>query len=590
MSEILTGNTSEKWEQIKTHPFYKKDVEDLVALGERLLEKPCETLLRSDYLRFVRDGNRSVYESIYFERRRRISCFSILTRLFGEKYLDPLCDALWLVMDESTWVVPAHMGDMFSSPEKREGFLDLFATETGALLAETYHILSDVLPTDVSERILTLVRKRVVEPYLENYYWWMDGHNNWSAVCTSQAALCILYVGTHEQFRRAEPHINRTMNIFLSSYGEDGCCLEGLSYWAYGFGTFLNYADAVKNYTKSHRGVSPYEARLSPEKAEGAHNASVGVIDYFAREDVKRCCAFASNMRLSGDYAVAFSDGTVNYRYPRALFYIINKEYPGLIEYPDKSLSSSSISAGSHNFIRYLLWSDPDADYGTELKRGTVFYKSGQWFIRNEEKYSLAAKGGNNDEPHNHNDVGSFMITAPSGILLCDTGSGEYTRQYFEPGHRYSFLVNSSRGHSLPIINGYLQSENTPDARLLENTETTFAVGIERSYKDPTLLSAVRRFECLESEIRISDTLEFSDSPKSLTERFVSFEKPELFDGCVRICENAEMRFDPKKFDAFLSSEEYIDHAHRTQTLYFIDLCAKDLEKNEQLSVSILIK
>ena len=61
----------------------------------------------------------------------------------------------------------------------------------------------------------------------------------------------------------------------------------------------------------------------------------------------------------------------------------------------------------------------------------------------------LAAKGGHNQEMHNQNDVGNFVVHVNGETLIPDVGRGRYTRAYFGP-QRYSFFVNSSRGHSVP--------------------------------------------------------------------------------------------------------------------------------------------
>ena len=589
MYEILSGNTPEKWEQIKTHPFYEKDRAMLISEGEKYLKNPPEVLLWSDYSRFMRDGDRKCYEKGYFDRRRRVAYLAILTKLYGDKYLDALCNTMWLIMDESTWVVPAHMSNMLGDAEKRITHLDLFSTETGALLAETYHVLKDVLPAQVSERLISMVKERVIDPFFRYHYWWMNGENNWASVCISQIALCIMYIGTSEDFRRAEPEFNHVMNLFLSSYGEDGCCLEGLDYWSYGFGTFLNYADAVKNYTSNENCLNRFENALPTEKREKAHNVQTGVIDYFVRDDVKKAAVFASAMRLNGDYAVCFSDAYDKYSYPRSHFYIINKHYPGLLEYPKSSLSKQSISAGSHNVIRYFLWSDPDAEYGGKIKNNTLYYEEGQWFIRNCEKYSISAKGGHNNEPHNHNDIGTFMITTPEEIVLCDTGSGEYTRQYFDNRYRYDFLVNSSRGHSLPIINGSYQSFGTPKAVVLEHTDDTFEVNITSSYKDPTLKSLCRRYECYDGKITLTDSFEFSMKPESVVERFVSFTEPKKENGNIFVGKNTQILFDEKAFDSSISSEVYSGHGGSTAKLFFIDFKHKDPSEKEKLVFEIII-
>ena len=68
----------------------------------------------------------------------------------------------------------------------------------------------------------------------------------------------------------------------------------------------------------------------------------------------------------------------------------------------------------------------------------------------------IAMKGGNNDESHNHNDVGSFIVYADGEPLLIDVGVGEYTSQTFS-ADRYSIWTMQSAYHNLPTINGINQ-------------------------------------------------------------------------------------------------------------------------------------
>ena len=65
----------------------------------------------------------------------------------------------------------------------------------------------------------------------------------------------------------------------------------------------------------------------------------------------------------------------------------------------------------------------------------------------------MAVKGGTNQEPHNHNDVGSFFYVLGSDMLLEDLGAGEYTADYFGE-KRYHIFCNSSFSHNVPILCG----------------------------------------------------------------------------------------------------------------------------------------
>ncbi|MFJ2374236.1 hypothetical protein ACIOZL_15690 [Streptomyces sp. NPDC087769] len=65
-------------------------------------------------------------------------------------------------------------------------------------------------------------------------------------------------------------------------------------------------------------------------------------------------------------------------------------------------------------------------------------------------------KGGHNEELHNHNDLGSFVVAVDGEPLLAELGAGFYNGQYFGPD-RYDILCTGSQGHSVPLLNGTVQ-------------------------------------------------------------------------------------------------------------------------------------
>ncbi len=64
------------------------------------------------------------------------------------RYLERIADGIWLICEESTWCVPAHVNFQRSGvglPDVREPVLDLFAAETAAALAWTVYLLAGAL-------------------------------------------------------------------------------------------------------------------------------------------------------------------------------------------------------------------------------------------------------------------------------------------------------------------------------------------------------------------------------------------------------------------------------------------------------------
>ncbi|CAG2183336.1 unnamed protein product, partial [Oppiella nova] len=61
----------------------------------------------------------------------------------------------------------------------------------------------------------------------------------------------------------------------------------------------------------------------------------------------------------------------------------------------------------------------------------------------------LGAKAGTNDESHNHNDVGNFVLYVNGLPALIDIGVGTYTKDTFGP-HRYDIWTMQSQWHNTP--------------------------------------------------------------------------------------------------------------------------------------------
>jgi len=89
----------------------------------------------------------------------------------------------------------------------------------------------------------------------------------------------------------------------------------------------------------------------------------------------------------------------------------------------------------------------------------------------------VALKGGNNDEPHNHNDVGSFSVVVGTNMVICDPGGEVYTKRTFS-AHRYDSKVLNSFGHDVPVIGGSLQKTGAAARGVILASDFTAAADI----------------------------------------------------------------------------------------------------------------
>ena len=139
--------------------------------------------------------------------------------------------------------------------------------------------------------------------------------------------------------------------------------------------------------------------------------------------------------------AVSFSDGGDVFSIGSGTICYLRSIYGEDVKYPSVELLSYG---GNIYCINELLWFDTDYKEDEARSFAEVFEDS-QWMISRNDTYSFAAKGGNNGEPHNHNDVGSFMIVADDDTVpLADIGAEKYRRETFRPETRYNILNHAS--------------------------------------------------------------------------------------------------------------------------------------------------
>lgn len=537
VSLFAAARNPDTWKSIRENTFYKEALEDVIKAGNGFLSEPIRALRFSDYKIFDTTGSRKEYEDEYFHRRGRLNTLAILSLALEEdRYISALEDAIWAICDEYTWCLPAHLyGESLVVLKEPKGYekqtlqrhksirehdrnVDLFASDTGHSLAEICSLLENRLSPLVVHRARELVKKRVLDSYsrINPAFWWETCNNNWAAVCAGAVGSAALYL--IEDSSALAPVVLRvihSLEAFLSGYENDGACTEGLGYWNYGFGFYATFAQLLRERT-------------------------CGKIDLMQGEKIRQICLFQQKCYLSENKVVSFSDAKLTSQFYPGLTNYLKSRYEE-VEIPELKYSCKFSDIRCHSWpsdIRNFVWASPDMA-STGLSDASYYLKDAQWLVTRlntgGSTAAFAAKGGHNGESHNHNDVGHFILHVNGESLLTDTGSGEYTKQYFGP-ERYSYLCNSSRGHSVPIIDGSYQQEGKEySATVLEQSSTCdneiFSMDIAKAYSDSNLLSLKRSFvfeKNRQPRLVLKDSYRFAKSPKAITERFVTFREPML--------------------------------------------------------------
>lgn len=435
--------------------------EELIRRGEERLGQPWQQLLATRFLEYVRIGNRTGYEQDSFARRRMLSEF-----LFAEcaeskgRFLDAIIDGVWLICEETYWGVPAHVhlqkaGD--GLPDIAEPTVDLFVAETASTLAHVAYLLEssfDAVSPLIVERIEYEIDRRLLTPLLErDDFGWMSLNtqqrpNNWNPWINSNWMACVLYIEADDSRRQQAIHkILSSLDRFIASQPADGGCDEGPLYWGRSAGSLFDCLDLI------------FEAS----------NGQVNVFDEPLIQDMGR---FAYRAHINGRHYINFADAspinhldaTLLYHYGKHIHDTDLMAFGAWINEARRQAGSVDSSAGAPlRFLRALFRStDMEIAPAYAPQHRDVWLPELQMMAARDKGQSgdglyLAVKGGHNDERHNHNDVGSFIVYENSRPLLIDIGVGIYTDKTFS-AQRYGIWTMQSAFHNLPTINGFQQA------------------------------------------------------------------------------------------------------------------------------------
>ena len=147
----------------------------------------------------------------------------------------------------------------------------------------------------------------------------------------------------------------------------------------------------------------------------------------------------------------------------------------------------------------------------------------------------------------------------------------------FLPDIRYTFIQNSSFGHSVPIINGEQQMSGAEFcAKNVRASENSFELDIENAYQKGLSEKIHRRFDMGNGRIILTDRFEKTEK---VTERIISKKRPEIRAGELDFG-NAKILFNPEKCSVSIEKDGFLaPNCVDTITIYKIDFALKESEK-----------
>ena len=567
----------------------EQDKTSIMALAEDYLQKEYQPILAHSYMRYEKNGNRSIYEGEYFHRR------SMVWHLFlGEyierkgRFLEKLIDGIWLILDECSWVIPAHTKIRIPYTPKlplqfknEVDVVDLFSAETGAMLSLISYLgkefLDEVTPI-IRDRILYEVRRRVLYPYL-NYsdYWWMGyvrkNINNWCPWITSNVlTACAVCEPDMELRYGITKKSMEVIDHFTRIYHEDGGCDEGPNYWTVAGASYFDCLEMLYDITGGHadvfdhpfiRSMGEYIVKFCINLEE---NYYINFADSGPRVKVNKNLVARFGRRTKSESLQQFAKNCEPQDFSVPMKHTLCRSLKNLYE----NKTSSSENSG----YRYPLhtWFE-----GIEVM--TVRESS-----TDHSGFFFAMKGGHNRESHNHNDVGHFLVYDNGEPLIIDVGVGTYCADTFNE-NRYKIWAMQSGYHNLPSFNGVDQMNGfafRSDDVCHEEEKNRLSMNLKNAYPESSKLERYfRTGEMTDGIIKITDEIEMKENGV-IQFHFMTADKPQLKEiGMVELSKQRNLYYD-KNLEASIEEIKIEDptivRSWRRETLYRIVLQAENVQ------------
>ena len=545
--------------------------ERIIKEGESFLGYEYPAIRATDFMHFTRTGDRVSFENLYFARRHALCGLAAAECTEGQgRFLDDIINGIFTLCEESAWQLPPHNTyrrdtPQFLLPDITRPVLDLFACETGALLACTAYLLENELNA-VSPFITTGIHKtlqeRIVTPYLNEHFWWMGKGEepmcNWTAWCT-QNVLLTVFLGDFDENteRRVFLKAAESLDYFLKDYGKDGGCDEGAQYYRHA-GLCLCNALEILNVVS--------DGAFAP---------------LFETEKIKNIAAYIMHMHVADKYYFNFSDCSPVAGRAGVQEYLFGKYtgQPALMQFAaeDFRVADGALYADEVNRINLYhrlqnIFYHKEVlcyDKPVSVPQKDIFYESVGLFLTRNNLFALAVKAGDNADNHNHNDTGSFTLYKNGQPVFADIGVESYTKKTFSQD-RYEIWTMQSGYHNLPTLMGLDEKDGTEYCAadiIVSRGDDTASLSMElagayplKSYSglynaahSPAhtdtanlLAPSYRRSVALhkkENRVVVTDITNLPD----VVLNFITYEKPVLKDGLLKIGSLATASFSGAK-------------------------------------------
>lgn len=563
---------------------------EIIESGRKYIGYEWKVIKATDYLEFERSGNRNIMQNPLSANNKAIGTLLMAELAEGEgKFIDEIINGILQASEMSTWALSAHLGSYQktrrSFPDHREHILELTQGDMSQMLSWVYYFLNkELAKVDpiIPIRLRSELQKRELDPYMErNDFWWMAFDykpgtmvNNWNPWCNFNALTCFLLLENDpDKLAAAVYKTMQSTDHFINYVKADGACEEGPSYWGHAAGKLYDYLTMLSLGTN-------------------------GKISIFDSSQVRYMGEYIVRSYVGNKWVVNFADASAKgggspsliYRYGVAVDSEMMRAYAAKANREEEVKPTNSYLDTFRALEDLRCMPDLKKEKAAFIEPTYTWYPETEFcYMSNKAGFFMAAKGGYNNESHNHNDVGTFSLYLHTTPMLIDAGVGTYTRQTFSKD-RYSIWSMQSNYHNLPMINGVAQefgsNYKASDVKVNQKQQT-FSLNIATAYPEEAKVERwTRSYQLIKQGLKIEDSFSLSETIVPNTVNFISWGKIDISKpGIISIeieNEKVNLNYDKNLFSVTIESI-HLDDPRLSKVwgteIYRISLLAKSMQQ-----------
>lgn len=528
--------------------------DEYIRKGEAYLDYEWKVVKATDYLEFGWSGNRDVMQIPFGKNNAALSSLFMAELAEGKgRFVNQIINGVFHSCEMTTWSLSAHLSLQTIHgcfPTYKEHVIDLGAGNLASELAWIYYYLKpsfDKVNPLIAERLRHELQVRILDTYMNvDHFWWMAFNlkpgglvNNWNPWCNFNVLQCFfLLENDKEKLAKAVYRTMTSVDHFINYTHSDGACEEGPSYWGHAAGKMYDYLQML-------------------------YDGTGGAISLFDQPIIRNMGEYIARSYVGNGWVVNFADASAKgggdadliFRYGKATGSSVMMNYA---VYLNRLFKDKAAPAGDmFRLLQTLLCRKEllavEGDYETPLYS---WYPETEFcYMTNKNGFFVAAKGGYNNESHNHNDAGTFSLYLNTTPIFIDAGVGTYTRQTFS-SERYTIWTMQSNYHNLPLINGVPErygSEYKATEVRFDPKRMCFSANIATAYPaEANVKKWVRSYQLGKNTLKVEDsfTLNKADNPNQVN--FLTWGKVDIsVPGIVTVEVNGEkirMTYDKATF------------------------------------------